>query len=425
MLGRHVRLMFGAQRWSFNQVLLACNVLDVPLVQDHDDWVQEQYRTRLTNLYARLVQRVYKPKDRQAVRNFRTGLVERLGLLREVEATDQRDLIYSLLSLISAREATIIGVDYTIPFSQVCAKATYASIHTRNDHAILRATEGMGTSRRKLQRFPSWVVDFSSSVALTNNVDFYDDGVQIGGFQLSVDATFPPAQLDDNLSQLTFSAVNCGKVVDVRPLSRRWVINDLLYWIEDAVAAHYRKSCTPASQKPLNHALHARQTATRYSRTRQDSTPVPVHAHAAFVALALALQERARPELTLHSRALNDAFSYWGDLTRVISASQRATCIAQYKRTFRTSVTLGGLSLFALGNGLVGLAPAGVAVGDIVVAAPCADDKTSPFLLLRQRQGASGNTGFRGMVYVHGCMHRMFCEGWRDLDGMGEEFVIP
>ena len=81
----------------------------------------------------------------------------------------------------------------------------------------------------------------------------------------------------------------------------------------------------------------------------------------------------------------------------------------------------GGHFFFVLKDGLFGYAPSSIAVGDEIVVVPYSDDCTSPWLILRPY-----NNGykFRGLAYVHGCMHEDFWDGFHELEKFGERIVI-
>lgn len=81
-----------------------------------------------------------------------------------------------------------------------------------------------------------------------------------------------------------------------------------------------------------------------------------------------------------------------------------------------------GDSLFALDNGLIGVMPGPVAPGDKIVATPCADDTTSPFLVVRP--DSDGLCTFRGLAYMHGRTHLEYWRGWHGLDAMFENFGV-
>ncbi|KAK3670066.1 hypothetical protein LTR78_010006 [Recurvomyces mirabilis] len=76
------------------------------------------------------------------------------------QATDPRDRVHSVLGLIDAEEARLIGVDYNLTCEQVSAKATFASIKRYGD---LEALFYVQLKRPSENRVPSWAVDFISA----------------------------------------------------------------------------------------------------------------------------------------------------------------------------------------------------------------------------------------------------------------------
>ncbi|KAK5112680.1 hypothetical protein LTR85_011191 [Meristemomyces frigidus] len=95
--------------------------------------------------------------------NLDTLMLEPAPLLHVVrstpacEASDPRDMIYSILGLITAQEKEIIGSSYEIPFADVYARATFASLKSRFGFSVLSLVK---LANGDLNTIPTWTVDF-------------------------------------------------------------------------------------------------------------------------------------------------------------------------------------------------------------------------------------------------------------------------
>ncbi|KAK5126821.1 hypothetical protein LTR85_009755 [Meristemomyces frigidus] len=84
------------------------------------------------------------------------------------DATDPRDKVYSLLSLISPTERRLIVPNYGEECTAVYTKATYASVEASGHLGVLR----MISFRRQYRaQLPSWVVDFAFRGVETGEAD--------------------------------------------------------------------------------------------------------------------------------------------------------------------------------------------------------------------------------------------------------------
>ncbi|KAK3711180.1 hypothetical protein LTR37_009773 [Vermiconidia calcicola] len=99
-------------------------------------------------------------KLRYGVGGLQQSISEACLYTSTASCKDERDKVYSLLSLIDVKEAAIIGADYTesCPCQITFARATYAALVARNDFSILQLVSFKQLSAYSL---PSWVVDFT------------------------------------------------------------------------------------------------------------------------------------------------------------------------------------------------------------------------------------------------------------------------
>ena len=103
----------------------------------------------------------------------------------DTHGPDPRDLVYSLLSLITQDEARIIGSNYGITTSQVYAKATYASFIVRQNFDML-----IGKHVQSLEELPSWAFDFSApppSITLPTAITFASEIPSLPGGLVNLD----------------------------------------------------------------------------------------------------------------------------------------------------------------------------------------------------------------------------------------------
>jgi hypothetical protein len=75
--------------------------------------------------------------------------------LRSVGCSDYRDKVYSMLSLVDPREAARVVPRYNIPWVEVYARATFASISVQQNCDIWRLKE------ENTYFEPTWAIDFS------------------------------------------------------------------------------------------------------------------------------------------------------------------------------------------------------------------------------------------------------------------------
>lgn len=81
-----------------------------------------------------------------------------LRLVSGSKATDSRDMVYSLLSLLDPEENVLITPDYTNSCAEVYARATYASIERH--HGSLEILFRKTFRSRAVEDLPTWAVDY-------------------------------------------------------------------------------------------------------------------------------------------------------------------------------------------------------------------------------------------------------------------------
>lgn len=90
------------------------------------------------------------------------GLDECARCTRGLQATDPRDKVYSLLSIIKPEEARLVQPDYTKTCARVFTEASYASIVGSGIHGALGLVK-LGTlgDETRIEGLPSWAADFT------------------------------------------------------------------------------------------------------------------------------------------------------------------------------------------------------------------------------------------------------------------------
>lgn len=78
----------------------------------------------------------------------------------QAAASDPRDKVFSLLNLIHAREASIIGSDYSLTTEQVYARATFASVIVQQS---MKALELVDFNSSRYPALPSWAANFDNT----------------------------------------------------------------------------------------------------------------------------------------------------------------------------------------------------------------------------------------------------------------------
>jgi hypothetical protein len=86
-----------------------------------------------------------------------------LGQSVRIEATDPRDMVYSLVSLMDPEDAALLRPDYTASCALVYAKVTYLAMMRTQDLNVLCAIQW---HHYRIPALPSWVVDYSSTTDL-------------------------------------------------------------------------------------------------------------------------------------------------------------------------------------------------------------------------------------------------------------------
>lgn len=422
MGARRVKLRFGATAWGPkhpSQFIYGLGLQD----SKYQLWTDSSSFNGIGRLLDRLKYRetahgeTGRPSPDQ-----NPGIVQRIPLLRTATATDERDMVYSMLSLINDEEAGLMSVDYTLSVGEVYAIATYASIRASHAHTLLRGYDGKDDSRRK--DLPSWALDFTNPKSLDRIKARRDSDPSLGVFRPPHPSRYALAELDETLTKIVIAGVTCGQIVGVQTLSPAQHTSTLIKWLYKSVTDHRTMAPLPAADVFRRRAY---EVPMRRQKRREEGNWYLETAH-------MVLDRRQLMPYKVGSDLVY-LFLLWDDLTHAIKNGQSPT-LDRVRDGYLRDHSLSALdnstpreafversTLFALDNGLIGLASDSIEAGDRVVAMPCEDDSTSPFLVLHP--DGKGSYTFRGLAYVHGCMHEDFWQGWSFLgDVEFESYVL-
>ncbi|KAK3718490.1 hypothetical protein LTR37_004994 [Vermiconidia calcicola] len=305
---------------------------------------------------------------------------------------DDRDRVYSLLSLIDVKEAAIIGADYTesCPCEITFARATYAALVARNDFSILQLVSFKQLSAYSL---PSWVVDFTLQQDptdgqvhrhVTRPVKWPLDGTDDGSSPLTVSL---------NMKLLMVTGTAFDSVDEVLSLATARFAQT------GASAAKIAEDLIPFLLKLFQ---------------KRDSRPV-------WVKCSESLDDLLKPGVLLMAGSRTQAgsiikasFTVWHDVASPAAIGRDAAYVPfwrcgsdeKYQRTSDivgtelgwlmdyAAVSSGGANVFTTSTGLIGLAPSTVEPTDRIV---LLKNGKLPALL----QAVGEHYLFRGFAWVH------------------------
>ncbi|KAK4548492.1 hypothetical protein LTR36_009402 [Oleoguttula mirabilis] len=136
----------------------------------------------------------------------KSTLADILKIRHICEATEPRDIIYSVLSLITPQEQEIIGSRYDIPEAQVFAKATFAVLKAKDRTHVLSFVKP--TNGGVDADLPTWTINFSDpNTSLLVPRESHEDE----GYSLSI-------SISEDCKQLTMRGVSLDLTRTVCPL---------------------------------------------------------------------------------------------------------------------------------------------------------------------------------------------------------------
>lgn len=406
-----VRFLSGSHTWTTPQL--------------HPHWTfdrDELFAPELSGLRNRVA---FLELERKMRARRRSDLASMARLLRGAKATDERDLIHSILGLVDHPEASIIKADYTRPYSKVCALATYASLRTSGNHDILRGVVPPDIERQP--GLPSWAVDFSNDESLAKLQTMSSLGTAyVGRFQTSRQDLVGSVELSDTLDRLTIPAARICSVDMVHVFDVHSDLPGVFWWMSEAVPKCLAAGPTAGSKAMLEVAL-------RVSSASLSLPSLCIKTASTCRGCISEFDARVSPWLTedersWDDRAVDEVCSYWDTLSDALSSSAQSNVanitISYIDRLERGSETIQipDTALLVLDSGLIGFASCSVEEGDFIVAIASDSFRTSPFLVLRRT--ASGLYTYRGLAYVHGCMHGEFWDTFSEHLTVVERFEI-
>ena len=312
------------------------------------------------------------------------------------------------MSLIDEREALLIEPDYDGDIAETYARATYASITTQQNFAILELISFVQISGYNL---PSWVVDFT--------VEQLPSEGRIHQFiERNVNWTKERRSVDDTVTVHEPS----------RSLHATGVLLDHICTVLNIPATNSLQlgGELAALLTPLLQDLF-QDIVSRNGMLARDHQPIP------SISPSLLLIDE---DIGNIGTALTTAFVLWNEFTRFSGNHQgnqakpfwKCSQDEKFRRNGRVDVYASffmqyadfagkGCTVFATFEGFVGMAPASIAIDDCIV---LLHGSKLPLILRAEGQEYK----FRGFAFVHGIMDCELVDAWKDEDIQEQEFSI-
>ena len=338
------------------------------------------------------------------------------------KATNPIDLVYSVLGLIVAEQAAIIGSNYSLTQAEVFARATYASIKFRNDFDVMRFVPGTPIT----PELPTWSLDFAHKrLGLRYNVvDTYIPKDAPGGVSV--------VALDRTNRLLTISAASMGTVLDTfviwsRPSTFPDWIQRLWNFIAHGCAlidSQKRDGCWSGFEEALG-LLRRPDNTQKPNEQRKGDFQKTMSSHLTGYRKGDILDRQSLLVL------LSDAFSMWASGTGTpyrthrhrppsnkFGSSTGSKEVWEFTSMYDSaSPRDDSLVLFVTSTGLIGIAPNTLSKDDQVVLVP----SERPFVGLRKKGAAYS---FCGQVWVWGISGLEVARYWTKLDMAWEQYIL-
>ena len=321
--------------------------------------------------------------------------------------SDDRDKVYSLLSLIDDAEARFIKPNYTTnTCARTYAEATYACIVTQNNFTILELISLNQSSHLVL---PSWVVDFT--MEQVPNVgrlhQFFDKSV---GWTREEQFTANLIAIDTEAKLLSIVGVDFDRVAAVLKIPETDILkpgDELAEFMAPFLQAVFQRFAMDGGlfdRRPVP-SIYASLLLCRGART--DIWDV---LRAAFLLWSdvtmFSGKEQTREGDPMWNCAQEEIFSRLSSVgADMLSYMQYALFVA------------GAAVVFATTNGFIGIAPATMEAGDSVF---LVQNSKLPWIL---RPAADGYS-FRGFVNVHGILDGELIAAWKDKNVHEQQYTI-
>ncbi len=335
---------------------------------------------------------------------------------RELSASDPRDNLYCLLSLMNPAQARAIGSDYTLSPAEVYAKATFTSLEYEGHSRIFNH---VGPIYRRLSTpdiacLPTWAVNFQDiigrrSIHRPSTYMEYSEvaGPDIDVFHKSASPDLPRVFLDDTLRRLTIPASWVAVV---------WTVRDTIPTSSPSLPDHMTWQCEEREAFLIG-------ALTSFIITTQ----LGAGESAASVDRLIA-QERCRvllQDIKAQYTSEEDIFEAWHLACSQLCANSKSSWNMSGIRMFisRMASRLKQGKAFTLPSGLMGLGPLHMEPGDTVIMFPRGNFTSVPFSILRPT-AEPGVYNFVGQAYVHGPLFAAFWEQPWASQYVERQFVI-
>lgn len=442
LLAKHAFLCFGEYRIPFQSGILNA-IISTGAITD-----PEHYGSEFEGLARTLERRLSFVKRQMHVSKRKSSqrkltILEAANVLGSVRSTNPRDMVYSLLGLISPEEASYIGVDYACPCQQVYSKATFAALKCSGTFDVLHfvVLNAHPGRPKKIVGLPTWCINFDylpyvrdgSFSRERNGTPLLNLDVGYSRRLRKIGLGSTNVTLDSTYRILSFEGVELGIVADILTLrvvdygpeelkSKQDVVDR---FVQGAASRAKSVLSSPRGDDIFGDAILRALVFGSYDK--YDSSWGYGIDHASTDEAILTNYRRKRKPREHHlmspAGAAKLAFEEWNTL--VIPAAnepgltgfpipdtswRELGAFEQYLRMTTDDWAV----LFLTANGMLGLASSSVEKGDSVVMVPGA----WPFILLKQ------DTHFAGLVFAHGLTHPSFWERWDGEGYQRREFLL-
>ncbi|KAK3650550.1 hypothetical protein LTR56_006255 [Elasticomyces elasticus] len=340
------------------------------------------------------------------LRQWNSGILETASrtTVRDSQASNPHDKVFSLLGIVNKEEARQIVVDYTAPLWVTYARATYAcTTRGPTERGKLQILEYITWPPDRPPSLPSWVLDFSRMPTRAWSGSLSKTFWWPGGREHSQPWD---RGISLDLRCLTTYGVKFGTVTTSLTLYER-------LWSQADDVVFVTQDSSPTCQVVLIADLTAQALRGRVRSSLQElvlESNEPEPDYLADLAHKLEEQTGDHVDSTAVLRSLDICFSYWENKLAVQHCSAiglwnphsyRMNLCEWLDFTSRSS----SICLLASSNGYVGLAPNGLEAGDVIVFLyEAATLNLNPFLTITRKvaeEGSGSNFQYYDDVGLH------------------------
>ena len=324
----------------------------------------------------------------------------------ESEATDPRDKVYSILSIVGKEVASLVEPSYEAPSEEVFAKATHASIEAEQQFDPLYQVT---LPRERTSKLPSWAVDFEHG----HQFEFADVlrlGQEVRAQWTTQPSDRPLASISPDSKRLTVSGIILDEIVETKQLTTM-LYEDSQHVVRSTLVSALHRVLTMDDYEDV---VISAICPPKGRSSKQDMTSSE-QSISAFASSCGSVQQLFR-----------DAIGLWSEIVGVPQTS-RADLIHenglflfwQYARSSAETATL-----FMTNSGFFGVAPDGVEDSDVVA---LLRGSRFPVILRQEEEAEEGEEEvyrFCGFAFVYGVMNGELMEMCNEDLFVEGEFIL-